>query len=79
MDKALAYHTSGWGSNPNTTKVFNAPILSGAPACALTLSQCLLSPALAGILFTGKTDIREMYGRKGVQKKDTLANTSYDK
>ena len=26
MDKALAWHTGGWGSNPDATKVYSAPI-----------------------------------------------------
>ena len=38
MDKALACHTGGLGSNPDTTKDFSAPILSCTPPCALSLS-----------------------------------------
>ena len=35
MDKALACHTGGWGSNPDMTKVYS--ILSGTPAmCTLS-------------------------------------------
>ena len=32
MDKALAWHTGGWGLNPDMTKVYGAPILLGTPA-----------------------------------------------
>ena len=49
MDKALAWHTGGWGSIPDMTKVYySAPILSGTPAmCTLFFSQCLSSRAPA--------------------------------
>ena len=32
IDKALAWHTGGQGSNPDMTKVYSAPILTGTPA-----------------------------------------------
>ena len=38
MDKALACHTGGWGSNLDMTKVYSAPILLGPPAMG-TLSH----------------------------------------
>ena len=38
--KALACHTVGQDSNPDTTKVYSAPILSGTPAmCTLSLTM----------------------------------------
>ena len=41
MDNALACHTGGPGSNPVTTKVYSAPILSGIPAmCTLSHNAC---------------------------------------
>ena len=40
MDKALACQAGGRGSNPDTTKEFSAPILSGTPAmCTLSLTM----------------------------------------
>ena len=40
MDKALAWHTGGWGFNLDTTNIYSAPILSGTPAmCTLSLSH----------------------------------------
>ena len=49
MDKALACHTSGWGSIPDTTKDFvnsekmiSVPILLATPSRALSLSQWLV-------------------------------------
>ena len=41
MDEALAWHTGGRGSNPDTTKVYSAPILSGTPAIS-TLSHAMI-------------------------------------
>ena len=40
-DKALACHAGSWGSNPDTTKVYSAPILSGTHAmCTLSHNAC---------------------------------------
>ena len=40
MDKALACHAGGQGSNPDTIKGFSVPILSGTPAmCSLSLTM----------------------------------------
>ena len=39
MDKALACHTGGQGSNPDMTKVYSAPILLGYPQCALSFTM----------------------------------------
>ena len=38
MNKALTWHIGSWGSNPDTTKVYSAPILLGTPPHALTHS-----------------------------------------
>ena len=44
MDKAVACHAGGRGSNPGTTKVYSAPILSGPPAmCALSLTMPVIT------------------------------------
>ena len=41
MNKALACHAGGQGSNPDTTKV---PILSGTPAmCTLSLTMPIIT------------------------------------
>ena len=49
MDKALACHAGSQCSNPDMTKVYGAPILSGT----LSLSQCMLSHALEKITYHG--------------------------
>ena len=37
LEKALTWHADGWGLNPNTTKVYIAPILLSTPAmCTLS-------------------------------------------
>ena len=41
MDKTLTCHSGGQGSNPDTTNVYSAPILSGTLPCALSLSLSL--------------------------------------
>ena len=41
MDKAFTCHTGSWGSIPDTTKVYCAPILSGTPTmCTLSHNAC---------------------------------------
>ena len=43
MDKALACYAGGWGSNPDTTKVYSAPILSVTSAmCTLSLTMAVV-------------------------------------
>ena len=39
MDKALTRHPVGWGSNPDMTKDFNAPILLGTSPIELSLTH----------------------------------------
>ena len=40
-DKALPWHTGGRDSNPDTTKAYSAPILSGTHAnCTLSHNAC---------------------------------------
>ena len=49
MDKAFACHACDQGLNPDTTKIYSAPILTGTPAMrnVNSLSQCLASRAPA--------------------------------
>ena len=66
MDKALACHTGGQGSNPNTTNVYSAPILLHSLSFSLSLSlslslshththtQCLLARAPIEYLSRGR-------------------------
>ena len=58
MDKALACHTGCQGSNLDTTKFYSAPILSGTPACALSLS---LTKPQAWILVTEQVKREESW------------------
>ena len=51
MDKALGCHAGDLGLNPDITKVYSAPILSGTPSlCALSLS---LTHTMLGIMCSG--------------------------
>ena len=43
MDEALASHAGGQGLNPNTTKVYSAPILSGTPPHAHYLTMPVIT------------------------------------
>ena len=61
MDLVLACHASGGGSNPDMPKDFSAPILSGTPLCALSLSQSLLSHASARLLVMGEGKREELW------------------
>ena len=86
MDKALTWHTGIQGSNPDTSKVYRAPILLGTPAmCTLSLTMPVITCSsmntchrggkktgmmgniLAGPSVKQNTNVRAMYGKKGVK------------
>ena len=59
MDKALAYHASGPGLNPDTTKGLSCPILLGTPprhglSLSLSLSHYACRQVLKYYLSLGR-------------------------
>ena len=61
MDKALGWHTGFRGSNPHTTRVYSAPILSGTPAmCTLSHTMPVITSSSMNLV-TGEVKREESW------------------